>query len=74
MEHCDTQIYGAITGTYACTTKSDIQKYGFKGGIFEYIYISSEYRFRSYRHQVDEYKLLLCVFPYSELCQTDYLD
>ena len=39
MEHCGTQIYGAITGTYKCTTKSDIQKYGFKDGIFEYTYI-----------------------------------
>ena len=39
MEHCGTQIYGAITGTYKCATKSDIQKYGFKGGIFEYSYI-----------------------------------
>ena len=41
MEHWDTQIYGAITGTYKCVTKSDIQKYGFKDGIFEYIYIFS---------------------------------
>ena len=39
MEHWDTQIYGAITGTYKCVTKSDIQKYGFKDGIFEYTYI-----------------------------------
>ena len=39
MEHCDTQIYGTTTGTYRCTTKSDIQKYGFKDGIFEYTYI-----------------------------------
>ena len=38
MENCDTQIQGAITGTYACITKSDIQKYGFKDGLFEYTY------------------------------------
>ena len=39
MEHRDAQIQGPTTGTYRCTTKSDIQKYGFKDGIFEYIYI-----------------------------------
>ena len=39
MDRCDAQIQGSITGTYACTTKSDIEKYGFKDGIFEYSYI-----------------------------------
>ena len=39
MEHCDAQIQGAPTGTYVCATKSDIQKYGFQDGIFEYTYI-----------------------------------
>ena len=34
----------------------------------------SECRFISYRHQIDDYNLMLCVFPYSELCQIDYLD
>ena len=34
----------------------------------------SECRFISYRHQIDDYNLMLCVFPYSDLCQIDYLD
>ena len=40
----------------------------------KYIYLVSELRILSYRHQIDEYNLLLCVFPYSELRQIDYLD
>ena len=40
----------------------------------KYIYLVSELRILSYRHQIDEYNLLLCVFPYSELCQIEYLD
>ena len=29
----------------------------------KYIYLVSELRILSYRHQIDEYNLLLCVFP-----------
>ncbi len=52
-------------------------KIWFKDGIFEYTYIwfhFLECRFISYRHQIHGYNLLLCVFPYSEFCQIDYLD
>ncbi|EER32392.1 predicted protein [Candida tropicalis MYA-3404] len=85
QEHTNQWFNGwnTVTHRYMAQSSEHInvqQKVTFKNMVsrMEYsnihIYLFLECRFISYRHQIDEYNLSLCVFPYSELCQIEYLD
>ena len=76
-------VWNIVTHRYMAQSLEHInvqQKVTFKNMVSRkeylniHIYLFSECKFISYRHQIDEYNPLLSVFPYSELCQTDFLD